>query len=308
MIHTLTPNPALDLTYRVADVRFDDTVRARSVRREPGGKGINVSRVAARLGHPTVAMGFVGGRAGDEVDDLLRQEGVRTWFTRFSGVTRTNAIVQDDQGQQLRVSGPGPAVAEGDLASLLDALFELRAPDWLALSGSVLRGMPSGFYSEVAARAQNDGVKVMVDADGSELEVAVDAGVDMIKPNRYELERLVGQSVADAEAAVAAARSIVARGVGTVLCSLGADGAVMVTRDGAWRAIAPEVEVDSAVGAGDAMVAGALSAAAEGRSPEAQLRLAIACGSATAITPGTELCHLQDVRDLESRVVVVAID
>ncbi len=262
MIHTLTPNPALDLTYRVADVRFDDTVRARSVRREPGGKGINVSRVAARLGHPTVAMGFVGGRAGDEVDDLLRQEGVRTWFTRFSGVTRTNAIVQDDQGQQLRVSGPGPAVAEGDLASLLDALFELRAPDWLALSGSVLRGMPSGFYSEVAARAQNDGVKVMVDADGSELEVAVDAGVDMIKPNRYELERLVGQSVADAEAAVAAARSIVARGVGTVLCSLGADGAVMVTRDGAWR----------------------------------------------AITPGTELCHLQDVRDLESRVVVVAID
>ncbi len=114
--------------------------------------------------------------------------------------------------------------------------------------------------------------------------------------------------MADADGAIAAARDIVARGVGTVLCSLGAEGAVLVTADGAWRATAPEVEVDSAVGAGDAMVAGALSADAEGRPPEAQLRLAVACGSATAITPGTELCHLHDVHDLETRVDVVAID
>lgn len=304
MIHTLTPNPALDLTYRVPEMKIDDTTRADEVRRAAGGKGINVSRVAARLGHPTVAMGYLGGRAGEEVEDLLRAEGVRTWFTRLGGTTRTNAIVQDDAGRQLRVSAPGPVTSDDDVTRLLDALFELRAPDWLVLSGSVLRGTPTGFYRDVAARARGEGVRVLVDADGEELEVAVAAGVDAIKPNRYELERLVGRSVAGPDEAVDAAREIVARGVETVLCSLGAAGAVMVTPEGAWRAAAPEVEVDSAVGAGDSMVAGALVAHADGAPPEARLRLAVACGSATATTPGTELCQRETVERLAERVVV----
>lgn len=113
MIHTVTFNPALNLTYRVSELKFDDELRTTAVFRSPGG-GVNVSRVAARLGHPTVAMGLVGGRAGDEFVELLKEEHVRTWFIQQAGSTRTNVVIQDDQAQQVRVSGLGTEATEAE--------------------------------------------------------------------------------------------------------------------------------------------------------------------------------------------------
>ena len=149
MIHTVTVNPALDLTYRVPEMYYDDTVRAREVLRAAGGKGVNVSRVATRLGHPTVTMGFAGGRSGDEILDLLRGEGVRTWFARHDAPTRTNAIVQDDAGRQLRVSGPGPEVTPAEVDRLVESIFDLRAASFLVLSGSLLPGVPDDLYARI---------------------------------------------------------------------------------------------------------------------------------------------------------------
>lgn len=307
MIHTLTPNPALDLTYHVEEFAFDDTVRASTVLRAPGGKGINVSRVAARLGHATVAMGFVGGRAGDELEELLEQERVRTWFTHVPAATRTNAIVQDARGRQLRVSARGEQVDREHIATLLQSLFDLRAPDVLTLSGSLLPEMPATFLTDVIERAAGAGVRVAVDADGAELAHAVQAGVYLVKPNRYELERLTGSDVATVDDAVAAARAVARQGVRMVLASLGALGAVMVVGDEAWHAQAPRVAVASAVGAGDALLAGALVALVEGRGHEAALRLGVACGTATAMTPGTALCRVEDVEVLLPQVKLRAV-
>jgi len=304
VIHTVTVNPALDLTYRVDEIVFDDTVRAESVMRAPGGKGINVSRVTARLGHATVAMGFVGGSAGEELRDRLESEDVRTWFTHIGGLTRTNAIVQDAAGHQIRVSGPGPEVTAEDVDRLVESLFDLRAPDVLALCGSLLPAMPEGFYPAVAERAAADGIRVAVDADGPELASAARAGVYLIKPNRYELERLTGHEVGTREDAVAASRPLLRQGVQVVLTSLGAQGAVLVSEDCALHAYAPHVQVDSAVGAGDAMLAGALAAAVDGAPWETLLRLGVACGTATAMTPGTELCRGADVESLLPQIVV----
>lgn len=307
MIHTVTANPALDLTYRVAEVKLDDTTRAREVLRAAGGKGINVSRVSARLGHPTVAIAFAGGHAGDEIRDLLKAEGVRTWFTRHDEPTRTNAIIQDDLGHQIRVSGPGARVDESEVAAFTNSIFDLRAPDFLVLSGSKLKGMPADFYAEASRRAMGEGVKVAVDADEMDLRRAVEAGVYIIKPNQHELARLLGRPVSGVEDAAQAARDIVGRGVEVVLASLGAMGAVLVTADSSWRATPPEVEVDSTVGAGDSMLAGALVALSEGRPRQESLKLAVACGTATATTPGTSLCHRELVDSLYPLVKVEAL-
>lgn len=304
MIHTVTVNPALDLTYRVAEIVFDDTVRADEVLRSPGGKGINVSRVAARLHHATVAMGFVGGRSGEELRERLESEAVRTWFTHIDGATRTNAVIQDASSHQIRVSGPGTEVAPDDVEHLVESLFDLRAPDVLALCGSLLPGIPVDFYRDVAGRAAADGIRVAVDADGHELEAAVEIGAYLIKPNRYELERLTGKQVGTREDAVSASRPLLRRGVRAILTSLGAQGAVLVTDECALHAYAPHVKVDSAVGAGDAMLAGALVAAVDGEPWETVLRLGVACGTATAMTPGTELCGLDQVDGLLPKVVV----
>jgi 6-phosphofructokinase 2 len=295
MIHTITANPALDLTYRVKEIKLDDKIRASEVIRAAGGNGINVSRVAARLGHPTVAMGFVGGRTGEEFEDRLKSEGVRTWFTQHADNTRTNVIIQDDKSQQVRVSGVKASVTQAEVESFIANIVELREPDFLVISGSLLTGMPKDFYVAVTRYAVRDGVKVAADADGDELKSAVEAGVYLIKPNHYELSRLSGSNITTHEDAVHAARGIIQKGVEVVVCSLGPNGAVLVTKDEAWKAVPPYIKVDSAVGAGDSLLAGVLVAIAEHKSWDEVLRLGVACGTATAMTPGTDLCFMKDI-------------
>lgn len=302
MIHTVTVSPALDLTYRIPEVKFDDTIRAGKVYRAAGGKGINVSRVAARLQHATVAMGFAGGPAGDEIEELLRHERVRTWFTRQEAATRTNVILHDDANRQVRVSGPGQAPSQAEIDALLGSIFELRSPDFLVLSGTLLAGMPESFYNELTVAAKREGIKVAADADGNVLRGMASAAADVIKPNRFELERLAGRSIETDVDVVSAARDAIKFGVRIVIASLGRDGAMLVTDSEAWKATPPKVEVDSAVGAGDSMLAGALVARAEGASWADALRMGVACGTATATTPGTELCHLETIRDILPQV------
>jgi 6-phosphofructokinase 2 len=297
MIHTVTVNPALDLTFRVEEIRVDDKIRATKVYRAAGGNGVNVSRVAARLGHPTVAMGFAGGRAGDEMTELLAQESVRTWFTHQAEDTRTNVILHDAENRQVRVSGPGASVTPEEVAKLEESLFDLRAPDFLVLAGSLLKGMQEDFYLRLMARARADGVRVVADIDRELREVAA-SGAYLIKPNQYELERLTGLSVADHADARAAGRRALALGPEVVVASLGPLGAVLVTQHEAWAATPPEVRVDSAVGAGDSLLAGVLIAIAEGKPWDEVLRVGVACGTATAMTPGTDLCHPETVAAL----------
>ena len=307
MIHTVTVNPALDLTFRVPEIKIDDKIRAREVYRAAGGNGVNVSRVAARLGHPTVAMGFAGGRTGSELTELLKAENVRTWFTHQNASTRTNAIIHDDNNDQVRVSSPGATVEANEVAALENAIFDLRAPDFLVITGSLLKGMPEDFYLRVIRRAAEEGVAVVADVD-RELKEVVAAGVHLIKPNQYELARLTSQEVDDHESAVAAARVALESSVEVVVASLGAQGAVLVTANEAWRAVPPQVKVDSAVGAGDSLLAGVLVAMAEGEAWDEVLRLGVACGTATAMTPGTDLCFKETIDEILPQVSLEALD
>ena len=125
---------------------------------------------------------------------------------------------------------------DDEVEALLATIFELRTPNFLVLSGSLLAGMPSDFYLQVTRRAAAEGIRVLADADGDELRAAVAAGVYLIKPNQYELARLTGHDIDSPEAVRAAATPLVEQGVGAVLCSLGAAGAVLISGDGGWRA------------------------------------------------------------------------
>jgi 6-phosphofructokinase 2 len=308
MIHTITANPALDLTYRVSHIKLDDKIRAKQVIRAAGGNGINVSRVAARLGHDSVAMGFMGGRSGEEIEDLLKAEGVRTWFTQHAEATRTNVIIQDDESQQIRVSGPGATVTQEEVSSLIANIMDLRKPDFLVISGGLLKGMPKDFYIAVTRYAVRDGVQVAADADGDELKSAVAAGVYLIKPNHYELERLTGVEVKTHHDAVKAARKVLQQGTEVVVCSIGPHGAVLVTETEAWKAVPPKVKVDSAVGAGDSLLAGVLVAKADGKPWDEVLRLGVACGTATAMSPGTDLCYVKDIETVFPQVILERLE
>ena len=313
MLHTLTLNPTLDLTYLVPDFRHDDTNRALRVYRDPGGSGINVSRVAVRLGHPTVALGFMGGHTGLEVAELLEAEHVRTWMVPIPGPTRTNPIVQNAAGEQLRVSAPGPAVRHEHVEALFRSIFTLRPPDWLIVSGSWPEGVRDDFFVRVIKHARAEGISVAVDADSATLRGAVQVGADLIKPNRYEIERLVARALPTLPDLLQACRSLLVGsellapgdvGVGAVALSLGPAGALLVRPDGAWQATPPSVSVQSAVGSGDSLLAGLCASLADGLLPPEALAFGVACGTATAMTPGTGLCGLEHVTSLKSQINV----
>ena len=307
MIHTLTLGPSLDLTYHVGDFGTDDNNRASNLHRAPGGKGINVSRVATRLGHPTVALGLLGGTTGMEVAQLLEAEGVQTWFVTVEGNTRTNPIIQNEAGEQLRVIAPVPLVDERVAERLWNVVFALRPPDFLLASGSLPKNVPGDFYRKVLARAKQDGVKVVADADGEELRGLVQDGADVIKPNRYELERLLGRELPSFDDVLSGCQEALALGAGTVVVSLGEEGALLVRPDGAWRAVPPEVRVQSPVGSGDSLLGGLCVKLAEGWEPQDALKFGVACGTATAMAPGTALCTRAGVEALLGQVTGEAL-
>jgi 1-phosphofructokinase family hexose kinase len=304
MIVTVTVNPAVDYTLWVRQLELGCVNRPHDTQIDPAGKGVNVSRMAHRLGWPTMAFGFTGGEAGHMVERALRAERVQHHFVHIAGETRINVTINDERiGTSFYAVGPH--VEPGALVEL-DEMLEswLPACRVLVLAGSLLPGMSDAYYAELTRRACQRGVKVFVDADGECGRHAIAARPWLYKPNVLEAERLLGRRLADAAAVLDGAREIARRGVEVVLLSMGAEGAICVSGDRAWRVRAPDVERKSTVGSGDSLVAGVAVAVARGEDLEAGLRLGTAAGAATAMSPGTALGALDDILKLVDRVVV----
>ncbi|WP_063051309.1 1-phosphofructokinase [Nocardia arthritidis] len=311
MIVTLTANPSIDRTVTLTEALHRGAVhRAAAVSSHPGGKGVNVSRVVAAAGRATVAV-----LPGNTEDPLLRQlsdAGIAYRAVPMPGTARTNLTIAETDGTTTKINEPGPPLTTACAASLAEALDDLaRAASWVVLSGSLPPGVPADWYVALLRRLR--GIPVAIDASDAPLR-AVAATFDsqtprLLKPNAEELGQLTGAGPADLEDPVAAAHAaatLVERGVGAVLATLGKAGAVLVTPDGAWYAPAPSVTPRSTVGAGDSALAGYLLADLDGAEPAEQLRRAVAYGSAAAALPGTGVPGPHDI-DLDA-VSVTALD
>lgn len=305
MIVTVTPNPAVDQTAWVERLAPGEVHRVLETHVDPAGKGINASRMVHRLGWPTIAFGFLAGDTGNIIRRALESEGVQFHFVPISGQTRVNQTVVEQSGQATSFYGPGPSVTPAAIASLR-GLIEVWLPACrvLVLAGSLPPETPLDLYAAVVRVARAQGVKVFVDADGEALETAVAAGPDLIKPNAAEAERLLGRPLGDERAVAAAAHELNERGVGTVVISMGARGAVCAQGGRAWLVRPPSVERRSTVGSGDAMVAGLAVSMARGDAVEDGLALGAAAGAATAMSEGTALGRREDVDALLPRVEV----
>jgi 6-phosphofructokinase 2 len=175
------------------------------------------------------------------------------------------------------------------------------------ITGSLQQSLPRDLYAEAVRRVREAGGRAIVDSHNDLLRNAIDARPFLIKPNRYELETLVGQSLTDERAIVRQARQLQERGVTWVCVSMGAEGALLVTESLVLRGEAPSVPVTSTVGAGDSMVAGMTGLLAQGASAEDALREGIACSAATVMQPGTELFERATVARLRGEVRVTQL-
>jgi 1-phosphofructokinase len=301
VIATVTLNPAVDRTLWVPRLMLGRTNRVHEQEEHPGGKGINVARVARWLGCQVVATGFLAGAGGREIAEALAGEGVSTDFVHVPGEIRVNLkLVDPVSGTQTEVNEPGAAVDARHLEDLKDRVDGLsRRCRVLVFSGSLPPGVPVDAYADLVGVARRRGAHTILDADGDALAHGLTAGPDLIKPNRAEAEDVLQQPLPSDDSIEAAARALLRRGAGAVALSLGADGALLVTREGgAWRAQPPVLRGSSTVGAGDAMVAGFACAHLKGLTWEEALRLASAASAAGALGDAAR------IEDLLSQVTV----
>lgn len=296
MIYTVTLNPALDRTVAVKQLLEDDTNRILSENYYAGGKGIDVSRVIRELGGQSIALGLVGGYDGLHLEGLLINAGVMTDFTKISGETRTNIIIKEQTtGRQLAISATGPDVSATEIGQFYQHVLQAQSMDYLVLSGSLPRGVTHNLYGQLILAGRKKGSFVVLDTDGTALKESVNYQPTFIKPNTHELSRLVGRELMAEGEILRACEEVQQKGISYVLVSRGKEGLILSTGEQRIKAVAPHVKVDSTVGAGDSAVAGFVMAHSQGKDLIECVRLACAAGTATAQTPGTELCHRVEV-------------
>lgn len=282
---TVTANPAVDQTIWVPGFRPGEVNRVVREHVTPGGKGVNVAAFLAEFGVRVFATGFMGRPNAGLFEAFLDHEGIAHDFVGVAGTTRTGIkIVDDEAGATTDINFSGFEVGDGELRALEATVAEAVARGrWVVLAGSLPAGAPAATYRRLAELVREREGRVALDTSGPALREAIAALPDLVKPNREELEELTGRRLHDREALVEAAEELAGSGVGTVVVSLGADGALF-TRDGDTAfATPPPVRVASTVGAGDAMVAGTIAATLRGLDLASVAALATAF-SAVAIT------------------------
>ncbi|MFI6287959.1 1-phosphofructokinase family hexose kinase [Streptomyces sp. NPDC051018] len=301
MILTVTLNTALDITYRVPALTPHTSHRVTDVRERPGGKGVNVARVLSALGHESVVTGFVGGRSGAVLRELLAPLTPHDALVPIAGTTRrTIAVVDAASGDTTQLNEPGPAVTADEWIRFLDAYDSLlRDADAVALCGSLPPGIHVGAYAELVRRARTADVPVLLDTSGEPLRRGIAARPDLAKPNADELAQLTGTRE-PLRAALGGRR----RGARSVVASLGADGLLAATPEGIWQAKTPAPVKGNPTGAGDSAVAALLAGVVEGlRWPE-RLSRAVALSAATVLAPAAGEFDVSAYEELLPRVTV----
>jgi len=283
VILTVTLNTALDITYRVPALRPHTTHRVTEVTERPGGKGLNVARVLAALGHEVTVTGFTGGTTGRAVQEQLTAvPGLVDALVPVSGATRrTIALVDARTGDTTQLNEPGPTITPAEWSAFQEAYDGLLpSASAVALCGSMPPGVPVGAYAGLVRTARAAAVPVLLDTSGEPLRRGVAARPDLIKPNAEELAELTGSH--DPVRAAQAARR---RGAQTVVASLGGDGLLAATPEGHWHATPPTRAHGNPTGAGDSAVAGLLSGLVEQLPWPSRLSRAVALSTATVLSP-----------------------
>ena len=313
MIVTVAVNAALDRTLTVPVFQIGYRHRSSETLTLAGGKGINVARALKSLDVPVVATGLTGGRTGTRIVEELTSEAILNDFVRIAAESRTStAVVDPTSGTYTEINEWGPEVTSGELDMLMEKLHYLaRGADFVVLAGTLPRKVPTTFYADVIRDLARRDVRVVVDSEGDPMGAAVEAAPYLVSPNQREAEQLVGQELEDDDDFLMALDAIADMGPRNVLVTLD-NGCFARLRFGRrtqrLRALAPQVEAVSAVGAGDVLLGQFLAAIVEDIAPEEALRLAVAAGTASVLEVGAGRFDPQVAASLADDVELVELE
>jgi 6-phosphofructokinase 2 len=298
-IVTLTLNPAIDVSSEADKVQHTHKVRTTGEAIEPGGGGINVARVLAKLGADVSAMFLGGGVTGRVLDDLLERSGIHRQMVAIADDTRMSlTVVERSTGNEYRFVPEGPEVSASEAEAVRDAVRQVRC-NYFVASGSLPRGLPDDFYVAVGRSVRENGARFVLDTSGDALRAALDeGGVFLVKPSRREMETFAGRKL-DRDGLAREAERLARDGAAEhVVVTLGSEGAILAGRDGSTFSPAINVEACSAVGAGDSFLAGMVHGFAAGKTADQALRVGLAAGAAAVLSCGSDLGKPEDLERL----------
>lgn len=311
-VATLTLNPALDLTVRADGWRRGAVNSGQAFQLDAGGKGVNVAAFLADWGLAVTATGLLGDENPDVFEALFRAKGVADALVRVPGSTRVGVKLVDGAAQETTdINLPGLAATPQALAELDLRLTALMADHRVfVLAGSLPPGVDRDFYARLTGRLRAAGCFVALDTSGAALTAALAADVlpDLVKPNIAELETALGRCLPGEADVLDAAQDLLRRGASVVAVSQGERGALLLSGRESVRAVPPRVTVRSTVGAGDAMVAGLISAHADGLGLADAARRATAFSLGAITRLGAHLPARPELAALAAQVVVEPLD
>jgi 1-phosphofructokinase family hexose kinase len=304
MIYTLTLNPAVDRELTVPAMEFDSVLRASESRVDFGGKGFNVSRLLKGMQELSTAVGFLGGNAGQLLQNGLQSLGIGTDFVWVAGETRTNvSIVTQTHDHYIKVNEKGPLLDSAKQKELLEKIDSLaKLGDWWVLAGSMPPGVADDFYARIVNVLNKHEANAILDTTGEALRLGCAEKPYLIKPNADEAHALTGLPVDSTTEIAAAATELRKMGAQNVVISMGKAGALMQSAEETWLTHSPKIEEKNPIGAGDSMVGGLVWALTQGIALKESLGWGVASGAATASLSGTEVGSRPLIEELFKQV------
>ena len=286
MIITVTTNPSIDRTVAVGDLVLGGVNRGDLSAIDTGGKGVNVSRALAAYGAETHAVMVCGDLGSQWFAKKLNAGNITHTIIKAEGITRSNVTLQEADGTVTKINEPGFELTQDVMHQLRQTLENSNLRNnWVVFAGRLNPGADVNTYRDLARTVRDRGAKIAIDGSGAEFRAALDVNPELIKPNQFELAELVGRPLKTIHDVIEAARQVIDGGVEQVLCSLGKDGAILVTNDQVIHCEPEKAAIGTPVGAGDILLAIYLGGGAK---PSA-LKDAIAWSAASVPLPGTAI-------------------
>lgn len=310
MLYTLTPNPSVDRSLVIPEIRFNSVLRSEQVRLDYGGKGFNVSRGLHTFGIESTAIAWVGGGSGKMLADGLQRLGIQTDFVWMDEETRTNTMMIEEDGDwHIKVNEPGPSISEDAIRQMFQKVegYAKKGDVWI-LSGSLPPDVPDKFYADLISILKSRGARVYLDSNGTALVKGTAAGPYLVKPNIAEASKIVGFNIDGVEEAKRAALPFLRMGIEYFALTMGEAGLLMASQYEMVYARPPKIHVRNAAGSGDALLAGMLYAQSRDMSLTDVARWAVATGTASVETEGVSEFSIEGIQELLPNIISQTIN
>lgn len=305
---TVTLNPSIDRRYNIKDFERGKVFRADDFQYTPGGKGLNVAKVIKTLGEPVVATGFLGGKSGSYIREKLNEMNIEHKFLSIDGETRSCLAIISDDGSQTEILESGPLILEKDMDGFYNLYKELiEDEEIICISGSMPKDIDIDTYKNLIEIANKEGKKVLLDTSGEALKKGMEGKPYLIKPNKEELEAIVGNSISTEDDVIKGVSAIIKNGINIIAVSLGKEGCLVFNDNYMYRVTIPKVTAVNPVGSGDAMIAGFAVSLKRNYEFENMIKLAAACGTANALEKETGKVDINNINSLINHIIIEKI-